>query len=235
MRPPLDFTAFAPPATCLFGRSASPPDREEWANSATHALGAVLSLAGLAELLRVARAHGELAPTLSAGVFGLSLCLLYAASALYHGVTNWRWKHWFQRCDYAGIFLLIAGTYTPILVLHLQNSLGRGLLAAVWILCGAGMVLSVFYRFPWRSEIASTCFYVALGWLAATVFRPLADVLPPASFRLLLLGGGCYTLGTVFFAWHRLPFHHAIWHLCVLAGSACHWFCIRQALERGGV
>ncbi len=226
-------TAFAPPIACPLGTGAAKVDREELANSLTHALGAVLSVGGLVYFFG-AMPRGDWVQNTSLMVFGLSLVILYTASAVYHGLTNWRWKHWFMRLDYAGIFLLIAGTYTPILVVHLRNSLGWGLLAAVWMLCGLGMVLAVLYRFPWRSRTASTLFYLLLGWLAVMVFRPLAHVLPAESFRLLLLGGGCYTMGTVFFAWERLPYNHAIWHLFVLAGSACHWLSIHQSLAPAG-
>ena len=200
------------------------------ANSLTHGLGAILSLVGLVVLVRQVWSRGDLASLVSTSVFGLSLFGLYSASAVYHGLTNWRWKHWFMRLDYAGIFLLIGGTYTPILVVHLRNSFGWTMLAAIWLLCGIGMVLAVLYRFPWRSQSASTFFYLLLGWLAVSVLHPLAIALPPDSFRLLLIGGGCYTVGTVFFAWDRLPYNHAIWHLFVLAGSVCHWFCIYGSL-----
>ncbi|MBI3884744.1 MAG: hemolysin III family protein [Opitutae bacterium] len=223
-------TAFAPPATCPLGTGAPKIDREEVANSATHALGALLSIAGLAGLARVAVLEPDWMQAASALVFGASLFVLYSASAVYHGVTNWRWKHRFRCLDYAGIFLLIAGTYTPILVIHLRNTLGWGLLAAVWGLCGLGMVLAIRYRFPWRSQLTSTLFYVALGWLAVLVCRPLAHLLPAENFRLLLLGGACYTAGTVFFAWDRLPYNHAVWHLFVLAGSGCHWLLIYRSL-----
>lgn len=230
--------AFAPPAACPLGLSAKADagaKRAELANSLTHGLGAVLSIVGLVGLTRQALACGDLAQAISAIVFGLSLLILYTASAFYHGLTNWRWKHWFMRLDYAGIFLLIGGTYTPVLVVHLRNAFGWGMLAAIWALCGIGMVLAVLYRFPWRSQGASTLFYLLLGWLAVTVLYPLAAVLPAESFRLLLIGGGCYTAGTVFFAWDRLPYNHAIWHLFVLAGSACHWFSIYGSLAPRGV
>lgn len=222
---------FAPPVACSLGLGTSvKAKRMELANSLTHGLGAVLSLVALIVLVRQVWPRGDLAQTVSISVFGLSLVVLYSASAIYHGLTNWRLKHWFMRLDYAGIFLLIGGTYTPILVVHLRNSLGWGMLAAIWVLCGIGMVLAVLSRFPWRSQRASTCFYLLLGWLALSVLHPLAAVLPAESFRLLVIGGVCYTAGTVFFAWDRLPYNHAIWHLFVLAGSACHWFCIFGSL-----
>lgn len=228
---------FAPPAACPLGlsvRADAGARRAELANTLTHGFGAVLSVAGLVGLARQASTDGDMPRAASAIVFGLSLFILYSASTLYHGMTNWRWKHWFMRLDYAGIFLLIGGTYTPILVMHLHNSFGWGMLAAIWLLCGIGMILAVLYRFPWRSQAASTVFYLLLGWLALSVLQPLASALPADSFRLLLLGGACYTAGTVFFAWERLPYNHAIWHLFVLAGSACHWFCVYGSLAQAG-
>lgn len=230
----MQISAFAPPASCPLGTAAPKVEREERASAATHALGAILSVAGLAALIRAAGPNTDPLHTASALVFGVSLLVLYSASTVYHGLTNWRWKHHFRCLDYAGIFLLIAGTNTPILVMHLRNTLGWGLLIAVWGLCGLGMVLAVRYRFPWRSQFTSTLFYIALGWLALVVCRPLALVLPAESFRLFLLGGACYTVGTVFFAWDRLPYNHAIWHLFVLAGSGCHWLLIYRSLIAAG-
>ncbi|MDP2138441.1 MAG: hemolysin III family protein [Candidatus Didemnitutus sp.] len=225
---------FAPLAFCPPHAAAARSQREENANTVTHALGAVLSVGALIGLLRVVAPQGNFALTLAATVFGLSLCLLYSASALYHGLTNRRWKHRFLQLDYAGIFLLIAGTYTPFVLVHLRTPLGLAMLAAVWLLCGCGAALAVFHRFPWRSRAASTSFYLVLGWLALLIIPPMARAMPVESLQLLLAGGGCYTAGTIFFAWDRLPYHHAVWHVFVLAGSACHWVAIYGSFTPAG-
>lgn len=223
-------TLFVPPTALPARNVAAREVREEQANSLTHALGAALSLVGALELLPRALQRDEWLIASSAVVFCGALLILYSASALYHGLTNRVWKHWFLRFDYAGIFLLIGGTYTPILLIHLRNALGWGMLATVWLACTVGMVLAVRHQFPWRSRAASTLFYLSLGWLSLLVLPALATTMPPEGFRVLVLGGACYTLGTVFFAWDRLPYHHAIWHTHVLAGSACHWFAIYLSL-----
>lgn len=227
-------TLFVPPAVLPARNAAARDAREEQANSLTHALGAVLSLGGAAALLPRALQRDDWLIASGTVVFCGALLILYSASAIYHGLTDRRWKHWFLRFDYAGIFLLIGGTYAPILLVHLRNALGWGVLTTVWLLCIAGMVLAVRHQFPWRSQVASTLFYLSLGWLSLVVLPSLATAMPPDSFRVLVLGGVCYTLGTVFFAWDSLPYHHAIWHVHVLAGSACHWFAIYYSLTPGG-
>lgn len=224
-------TLFVPPTVSHVRDAAARDAREEQANSLTHALGAVLSLAGAAKLLPLALRGDDWLVTSGTVVFCGALLILYSASALYHGLTNRVWKHWFLRFDYAGIFLLIGGTYTPILLVHLRNGLGGGILGLVWILCLVGMTLAVRHQFPWRSRMASTLFYLSLGWLLLLVLPSLAAAMSLEGFRVLVLGGACYTFGTVFFAWDRLPYHHAIWHVHVLAGSACHWFAIYLSLS----
>jgi hemolysin III len=223
-------TLVAPSSTLPSRVKAGRDAHEEHANSLTHALGALLSVVGALQLLPQALQRGEWLITLGTFIFCGALLVLYSASALYHGLRNRRWKHWFLRFDYAGIFLLIGGTYTPILLVHLRNTLGWGVLAAVWTLCGIGMVLAVRHQFPWRSRIASTLFYLGLGWLCLAVLPSLATAMPPESFRVLVIGGLCYTAGTVFFAWDELPYYHAVWHVFVLAGSGCHWFAIYWSL-----
>ncbi len=209
------------------------PEREEFANSVTHGLGAVLSIAGLAWLVAAVSAHGDALHMTGAVVFGVTLVLLYASSALYHGVRRGRLKQLLLRCDYAGIFLLIAGTYTAVLLMNLRDTLGLGLLALVWVLCLGGVVMVANFRFPGHFRVAATFIYVALGWLVLTVIKPLTEVLPGLSLRLLLAGGVCYTSGVIFFLWRRLPYHHAIWHLFVLAGSACHWAAVAGSISPG--
>jgi hemolysin III len=207
------------------------PERDELANSVTHGLGVILSIAGLAWLVTAVAARGDAFHMTGAVVFGVTLVLLYASSALYHGVKRGRLKKLFMRCDYAGIFMLIAGTYTAVLLMNLRNALGLGLLALVWILCLAGVVMVMNFRFPGHFRLAATFIYIALGWLVLAVIQPLMAVMPGLSLRLLLIGGGCYTFGVVFFLWHRLPYHHAIWHIFVLAGSACHWVAVAYTLQ----
>jgi hemolysin III len=206
------------------------PEREELANAMTHGLGVVLSLAGLAWLVTAVSAHGDALHMTGAVVFGVTLVLLYASSTLYHGVRKGKLKQLFLRCDYAGIFLLIAGTYTAVLLMNMRDAIGLGFLALVWILCLAGIAMVMNFRFPGHFRLAATFIYVALGWLVLAVIKPLTEVLPGFSLRLLIVGGLCYTSGVIFFVWRRLPYHHTIWHLFVLAGSACHWAAVAGSI-----
>ncbi len=202
------------------------------ANTLTHGVGALLSLAGMAWLVTRAWRTGDTLDFTGAVVFGLSLVVLYTASTLYHGSTSRHLKMLFARLDYAGIFLLIGGTYTAVL-LNLRDTFGWTVLGVVWLLCLAGIVFVLGFRFPGRYRLAMTFIYVALGWLVLVVLKPLIAVLPGESVIWLVAGGLAYTSGVFFFFWHKLPYHHAIWHVFVLMGSACHWVAVAGCLPAG--
>lgn len=201
-------------------RSAYTP-REELANVITHGVGIALSVAGLAVLVTFAALYGDAWHVVSAAVFGLTLVLLYTASTLYHAFRDAATKRVLRKFDHAGIFLLIAGTYTPFLLVSLRGVWGWSLFGVVWGLGLAGVVLKFWLagRFP----VVSTLIYIAMGWLVLVAFRPLLAAVPSGGVGLLLAGGFCYTGGAVFYLWKRLPYHHAVWHVFVLAGSVCHW------------
>jgi hemolysin III len=198
--------------------------REELANSLTHALGALLSVAGLAVLVTLAAWHGGAWHLTSVAIFGVSLVALYTASTLYHALRPAALKQRLRKFDHAAIFLLIAGSYTPFLLVTLRGPWGWSLFGVVWGLAIVGMVLKFWYA--GRFRLFSTLLYLGLGWLVLIAFKPLLAALPPAGLKWLLAGGACYSLGTVFYLWKRLPYHHAIWHLFVLAGSVCHWIAV---------
>ncbi len=157
-------------------------------------------------------------------VFGATLVLLYTASTLYHGIHHRRAKRVLRRLDWAAIFLLIAGSYTPFTLVSLRGGWGWTLLALVWSLAILGIVLQV--TIPARVRRLSVAIYLAMGWLALIAIEPLVHSLQSQGLVLLFLGGVAYTLGVVFYAWRRLPYNHAVWHLFVLAGSACHFSCV---------
>lgn len=202
------------------------------ANTLTHGVGALLSLVGMTWLVTRAWRTGDTLDFVGAVVFGVSLVVLYTASTLYHGSRRRDLKRLFARFDYAGIFLLIGGTYTAVL-LNVRDTWAWVLLGVVWALCAGGVVLVMDFRFPGRYRLASTFIYVALGWLVLVVLKPLIVVLPGPSFWWLIAGGVFYTSGVIFFLWHRLPYHHAIWHLFVLTGSACHWLAVAGLPSHG--
>lgn len=199
-------------------------DPEEIANSLTHGVGALLSISGLIALLMLSVRSGDGLHILSAGVFGGSLVFLYTASTLYHGIRIPRIKALFRLLDHVGIYLLIAGSYTPFTLVTLRGGLGWTLFGLVWAMALAGIAYKIFSRrrYPWFS----TVYYLLMGWLAVFFLKPIAVTLPKAGLLMLVAGGLAYTAGVVFYAWDRLPFNHAIWHLFVLAGSAFHFLTV---------
>lgn len=197
---------------------------EERANTLTHAVGIVLSVAGLVALVVDSARQGDAWLVTSTAIFGTTLILLYTASTLYHGFRSIRAKRILQRLDHAAIFLLIAGTYTPFVLVTLRGPWGWSLFGVVWGLATVGVTLKCW--FTGRFRFASTMIYLVMGWLVLIALKPLLAVLPTAGFAWLLAGGACYTFGTIFYLWRKLPYHHAIWHVWVLAGSICQWISI---------
>ena len=195
--------------------------REELANSLTHGLGALLSVAGLVLLVVFAARHGDAWHVVSTAIFGTTLVLLYTASTLYHSLRGERLKQRLQKFDHAAIFLLIAGTYTPFVLVPLRGPWGWSLFGIVWGLAIVGVALK--FWFAGRFKLVSTLIYIGMGWLVVIAIKPLMAALPAGGVKLLVAGGLCYTGGAVFYLWKRLPYHHAVWHLFVLGGSACHW------------
>jgi hemolysin III len=195
--------------------------REELANSLTHGLGAVLSVVGLVLLVFFSARYGDAWHVVSTAVFGTTLVLLYSSSTIYHSLRDERLKHVLQKFDHAAIFLLIAGTYTPFMLVTLRGPWGWSLFGVIWGLALAGVILK--FWFAGRFRLASTLIYLGMGWLVMVAIKPLLAALPAGGLRLLIGGGLCYTGGAVFYLRKQLPYHHAIWHLFVLGGSACHW------------
>jgi hemolysin III len=195
---------------------------EEKLNAATHAIGALLGLVALV-LLIVFDTHKTEWSLFSVIIYGLSIIILFSASTLYHSVRNEQHKHFFRIIDHISIYLLIAGTYTPVLLISLNNSLGWPLFWVVWGIAVFGVFLKVF--FTGRFEIFSTLLYLVMGWLIIFDFSNVSKVLGNG-ILFLFAGGMAYTIGIVFYVIHRIPYHHVIWHLFVLAGAIFHFFMI---------
>ncbi|MEI8037755.1 MAG: hemolysin III family protein [Verrucomicrobiota bacterium] len=193
--------------------------REEVASLVTHAIGVAFSVVALVVMLVMSA--GDALKAVSAAVFGTSLVLLYSSSTLYHLFTSPRWKARFQACDHACIYLLIAGSYTPISLITLRGAWGWSLFGAVWAMALGGVLAKTLWQGK-KDHWISTALYLLMGWLIVFAFGPLLRAMPPAGIGWLVAGGLAYSLGVAFFAWRRLPFNHAIWHLFVLAGSVCH-------------
>jgi hemolysin III len=197
---------------------------EELANTLTHAVGAAFAIIGLVVLVLLAVERADPYRIIGFSIYGATLVLLYLASTCYHGCRNQRLKNHLLRFDYAAIYLLIAGTYTPFMLITLRGPWGWGLLTAVWTMAIFGILIKsiVMDRFV----LLSTFLYLLMGWIGMVAARPLFDGLSLGGTIWLLAGGAAYTAGVIFFLWERLPFNHAIWHLFVLAGSVCHFFAV---------
>ncbi len=205
---------------------------EEIANSATHGVGALLSLAAIPMLVMVASTAGDAWRIAGAAIFGATMLMLYTTSTLYHALSGERAKAVMRRCDHAAIYLLIAGTYTPFLVGPLRGAWGWSLLAVIWSLALAGVLFKTLVGI--RMPHLSTALYVAMGWLIIVAIEPLLRHVPGPGLAWLLAGGLCYTGGVVFYVLDsRVRFAHAVWHLFVLAGSAAHaWAVFAYTLPR---
>jgi hemolysin III len=195
---------------------------EEIFNSITHGIGALISIAGLVFLIVFSIMYGSLNHIISCTIFGATLVLLYTASTLYHSFHKPNLKHVFKILDHSCIYVLIAGTYTPFLLVTIKGVVGWSMFALVWSLTVIGILFKIF--FVHRFKIISTFAYILMGWLVIFAIKPLFQTLPGGGLAWLICGGLAYTLGTIFYAWEKLPFNHAIWHLFVLTGSVCH-FC----------
>jgi hemolysin III len=201
-----------------------PSATEEMANSISHGLGLVASLAAAPFLIITAARAGGAATVLGVSVFAVSMVSLYLASTLYHSLSENQGKGFFRILDHAAIFLLIAGTYTPFTLGVLRGPWGWTLLGLIWTLALIGLVMKAFPRT--RYSRVSIVLYVVMGWLAVIAAQPILTQIPIPGVLWIVAGGLAYTGGLIFFGMHRLRFNHFIWHLFVLAGTTCHFFAV---------
>ncbi len=202
----------------------APTRAEEWANSITHGIGAVLSVIGLPVLIVIAVARGEMSLIAGCSIFGSTLVIMYVVSTLYHSFRKPRLKHILRIIDHSAIYLLIAGSYTPFVLLYFDGGWVWTLLCLEWGIALVGIVFKPF--FTGRFGGVSTIVYIAMGWLAVVGLSPLLAAAPLGCVLWIVAGGLLYTGGVVFYVWRRLPFNHAIWHLFVLGGSVCHYLAL---------
>ncbi|MGF6190612.1 PAQR family membrane homeostasis protein TrhA [Serratia sp. 2723] len=201
------------------------PWAEEIANSISHGIGLVFGIVGLVLLLVQAVNDGAgVTAITSYSLYGGSMILLFLASTLYHAIPHQRAKHWLKKFDHCAIYLLIAGTYTPFLLVGLDSPLARGLMVVIWGLALFGVIFKL--AFAHRFEVLSLVTYLTMGWLSLIVIYQLAMRLEAGGVTLLAVGGVVYTLGVIFYASKRFRFGHAIWHGFVLGGSVCHFMAI---------
>jgi len=197
---------------------------EEIFHSITHGIGSGLSIAGLTLLLVLAILFGDVYQIVSFSIFGASLVLLYLSSTLYHGFQQPRVKHIFKIFDHASIYLLIAGTYTPFLLIGLGGSTGWTFLFIVWGIALFGVIFKVL--FIERFQVLSVVTYLLMGWLCVFIFREMVASIPLGAIIWLAIGGLFYTVGVIFYALQKIPYMHAVWHFFVLGGSLCHFIAV---------
>ncbi|MBE9489867.1 MAG: hemolysin III family protein [Bacteroidetes bacterium] len=196
---------------------------EEQLNAISHGIGALLGIAGLI-LLIVFNSNKTDWSLFSVIIYGISIIVLFTASALYHSIRGERRKHYFRIVDHISIYLLIAGTYTPVLLITLEQSLGWTLFWLVWGIAGFGVILKLF--FTGRFELFSTLLYLVMGWLIVFDFSSLAEAVGSSGVLWFFAGGLSYTVGIIFYVFERIPFNHVIWHVFVLSGAICHFFMV---------
>lgn len=212
----------AVPRPVRYERPQSPA--EEIANSASHGVGLVAALAGAPILVISAARNGTTANVVGAGIFAATTILLYAASTIYHAIPDSPTKKLFRTIDHGAIFLLIAGSYTPFTLGVLRGGWGWSLLVIVWVLALLGVTLKAVDVL--HHPVASIALYIGMGWLAIVAIRPLWLNVPLAGNMLMLAGGISYTAGVAFYTNQRLRYSHLLWHLCVLAGTVCHYLAV---------
>jgi len=199
---------------------------EEIANSVSHGIGLFAAVIGAWALVWTAAGSGDVKRAVACTVYATTLVLMYAASTVYHGLPRGRGKYVCRIVDHGAIFLLIAGSYTPILLGSVQGRLGSSLLVMVWIVALAGIVMTAISRV--RYPTLSTAAYLALGWLLLVAARPLWETMDHRGLLWIAAGGLAYTAGVGFFAADRLKYGHLVWHLFVIAGSACHYVVVAR-------
>jgi hemolysin III len=198
---------------------------EEIANSISHGVGLVAALAATPFLIAHAVRLGDAEFIVGARVFAATMVLLYLASTLYHALPRGKAKRAFQLIEHAAIFLLIAGTYTPFTLGVLRGAWGWTLFGLVWGLAAIGVLLAVVGGVR-RYRVLSVLLYLGMGWLVVVAIRPLWLSMPLSGLLWLVAGGLAYTVGVAFFAAKRLRYGHFVWHLFVLAGTACHFIAV---------
>lgn len=190
-------------------------------NTITHGIGSVLSIVALVLMVVYASYNSDAWSIVGVSIFGSTLILLYMSSTLYHAFSNGRVKQIFKTLDQSFIYLLIAGTYTPVLLITLRNTLGWTVFGLVWAMAIGGITHRIFF-FDKLKKL-SLVSYIVMGWLSLIVFKSLLNAAPAELVVWLLIGGAFYTGGLIFYSWEKLPFNHAIWHLFVLGGSFSHF------------
>lgn len=198
--------------------------KEEQMNVLTHGYGILLSILAVILLQYVAWKEADLWDIAGATVYGITLIMMFTISTIMHALPEGSRKQRFVMYDHMSIYVFIAGSYSPFLIVSMREQHGLLLLGAIWLIALAGICYKRYYtgRYMWLSTLG----YLAMGWLVTLLWSDLSIALGDVGLYMLLAGGLCYTAGIVFFVWERLPYHHAVWHVFVLAGAALHYGCV---------
>ena len=202
---------------------------ERVADGTIHVIGVAASVVALVALLVIGFKTETAIMVAGLTIYGLALVATFSCSAGYHLVVRPRMKEILRRFDHAAIFLMIAGTYTPFVLIKMNNAWGLGLLAVVWTMAAIGIVIKLFL--PRFLDGLSTALYLVQGWAVLAAWEPLHAALPGGVLTLLMVGGVLYTVGVVFHLWNRLPYQNAIWHSFVLSAASCHYAAVINVVQ----
>jgi hemolysin III len=202
--------------------------KQELVNSIIHAFGILFGIISIPILTALAANNANLAGIVGASIYGFSFLMVFTFSTLYHGFQHPQVKRILEIFDHISIYFLIAGTYTPFLLIYLNNNFGITLLTVLWSLTVLGIVFKIFYT--GRFQIISVIIYLAMGWMMIVGGRRFFNVLPTDVLTFIMIGGGLYSIGVIFYVWNRIRWHHAIWHFFVLAAAVCHYVAVLLAV-----
>jgi len=195
----------------------------EIVNALIHGIGIIFCIASIPVLSAIGTETGSITGIVGATIYAFSFLMLFIFSTLYHSIQNEYAKKILRTCDHISIFFLIAGTYTPFLLVYMLNPFGIALLSVQWSLVLLGIIFKLFFK---KREILSTLIYIAMGWLLLVGGRTFFITLPTPVLIMLIIGGGLYTLGSIFYLVKKIPYNHAIWHLFVLCAAICHYVAV---------
>lgn len=202
--------------------------KQELVNSILHGFGILFGIISIPVLLTIATKAENPTKLIASSIYGFCFIMMFTASTLYHGFQHEKVKRALKVFDYISIYFLIAGTYTPIVLIYQNNNFGIWLLVILWSLTLVGSVLKIFFCGRW--ELFSTIIYLLMGWSMLGGGNGFFEHMPGPVMAMVLAGGGLFTFGVIFFIWEKYFYSHAVWHLCVLGGAICHYFAILMSV-----
>ena len=202
--------------------------QQELVNSIVHGFGIIFGIVSIPILIAFAIKSDNTQGVIGAAIYGFCFLQLFTFSTLYHGFQHAQAKRIFEILDHISIYFLISGTYTPFLLIYMNNAFGITLLAVLWGLTALGIVFKIFFTGKWN--IISTFVYIAMGCIMIVGGRTFFETIPAKVLTMILIGGGLYLLGVIFYLWKKYPYNHAVWHFFVLAAAVCHYVAILLAV-----